>query len=96
MFGQTIKKEKTGLGKSSIVRWVCPAGPCHLYRVCQCIETRNTTKSKAVSGRRAVKMPEKKRNQLCKAVCDKKGVTSMKLAAKMNMLTGPLSAAAGY
>ena len=29
-------------------------------------------------------MPEKKRNQLAKTVWDKKGVTSMKLAEKMN------------
>ena len=29
-------------------------------------------------------MPEKKSNQLVKTICDKKGVISMKLAAKMN------------
>ena len=30
-------------------------------------------------------MPEKKRNQLIKAICDKKGVTSMELAAELNV-----------
>ena len=29
-------------------------------------------------------MREKKRNQLAKTICDKKGVTSMKLATEMN------------
>ena len=57
------------------------------YRVCRCtaLETRHTTRSKAESGRRAVKMPEKKRKQLVKSVCDKNGVTSMKMAAQMNV-----------
>ena len=45
---------------------------------------KETAKRKAESGRRAVKMPEKKSDQLVKTICDKKGVTSMKLAAKMN------------
>ena len=55
-----------------------------IYRVCQCIETRKTAERKAESGRRTVQMPEKKRNQLVKTIWDKKGVTSMKLAEKMN------------
>ena len=55
-----------------------------IYRVCLCIEARKTAKRKAESGQRAVKMPEEKSNQLVKATCDKKRVTSMKLAAKMN------------
>ena len=32
-----------------------------------------------------MKMPVKKKKQLVKAVCDKKGVTSMTLAVKMNV-----------
>ena len=55
-----------------------------IYRVCQCIETRKTAERKAESGRGAVQMPEKKRNQLVKTIWDKKGVTSMKLDGKMN------------
>ena len=55
-----------------------------IYRVCHCIETRKIARRKAESGRRAVKMPEKKRNRLVKTIRDKKGVTSMKLAEKMN------------
>ena len=55
-----------------------------IYRVCQCIETRKTAERKAESGRRTVQMPEKKRNQLVKTIWDKKGVTSMKVAEKMN------------
>ena len=55
-----------------------------IYRVCQCIETRKTAERKTESGRGAVQMPEKKRNQLVKTIWDKKGVTSMKLAEKMN------------
>ena len=53
------------------------------YRVCQCIETRKTAKRKAESGRRELNLPdfEKKRNQLIQTICDKKEVTSMKLAA---------------
>ena len=43
---------------------------------------KQTAKRKAESGRRSVKMPEKKSNQLVKTICDKKGVTSMKLAAR--------------
>ena len=39
-----------------------------IYRVCQCIEKRKTAKRKAESGRRAVKMPEKKRSQLVQAI----------------------------
>ena len=56
-----------------------------IYRVCQCIEKRKTAKRKAESGRRAVKMPVKKRNQLVKAILDKEGVTSKKLAANLNV-----------
>ena len=55
-----------------------------IYRVCQCIETRKTSEIKAKSGRGAVQMTEKKRNQLVKTIWDKKVVTSMKLAEKMN------------
>ena len=32
-----------------------------------------------------MKMPEKKMNTFVKAICDKKGVTSAKLAAKTNV-----------
>ena len=58
-----------------------------IYQVCLCVlvvEERKTAKRKAESIRRAVKMPDEKSNQLVKTICDKKGVTSMKLAAKMN------------
>ena len=55
-----------------------------IYWVCQCIGTRKTAKRKAESKWRAVKMPEKKRNQLVKTICHNKGVTSVKLAEKMN------------
>ena len=41
-----------------------------IYRVCQCIQKRKTAKRKAESGQRVVKMPEKKRNQLVKAIYD--------------------------
>ena len=56
-----------------------------IYWMCQCIETRKATKTgKRDSRRRAVKMPEMKRNQLVKTICEKKGVSYMKLAVKMN------------
>ena len=55
-----------------------------ICRVCQCIKrTRKTAKIKAESGRRAVQVPERKRNQLVKTIWDKEGV-SMKLPEKMN------------
>ena len=55
--------------------WRCQNAPI-IYRVCQCIETRKTAKesSKWMASRK--KMPEKKRNQLVKTICDKKVVTS--------------------
>ena len=56
-----------------------------ICRVCQCLEKRKTAKRKAESGRRAVKMPGKKRNQLVQAIYDKEGVTSKKLAAHLNV-----------
>ena len=42
-------------------------------------------KRKAESGRRVVKMTEKKRNQLANATYDKEGVASKKLAANLNV-----------
>ena len=62
-----------------------------IYRVCQCIGTRKTTK--AESKWRAVKMPEKKRNQLVKTG---PSVTTRESPEwnwlKRWMLTGPSSA----
>ena len=82
----TNLEENTDLGKVSILIYFMKIElpRAAMYRVCQCIETRKTAKRKAESGRRAVQMPEKKRNQLVKTICDKKGVTSMKLDGKMN------------
>ena len=56
-----------------------------IYRVCQCLEKRKTAKRRAESRRRAVQMPEKKTNQLVKAIYEKEGVTSKKPAANLNV-----------
>ena len=49
------------------------------------LREKKTAKRKAESGRRAVKMPEKKRYQLVQAIYDKEGVNSKKLAAHLNV-----------
>ena len=81
MFG-LIYRKNPDLGNVAIITYFMKIGlpRAAIYPVCQCIETRKT----AESGRGAVQMPEKKRNRLVKTIWDKKGVTSMKLAEKMN------------
>ena len=85
MFGQ-IDRKNPDLGNVLIIIYFLKMGlpRAAIYLVCQCIETRKTTKRKAESKRRAVQIPEKTRSQLVKTIWDKKGVTSMKLAEKMN------------
>ena len=82
-----IYREKISLGKSSSASHFMMIGlpKVTIYQICQCIETRYTIKRKAESRRRALKMTEKNRNQLVKAVCSKAGVTSEKLAAQINV-----------
>ena len=84
MFGQ-INRKNTDLAKASIIvyfmkmglpRTAMPSVPMH--------RDKKTAKRKVEREHRVVQMPEKKRNQLVKTIWDKKGVTSMKLAEKMN------------
>ena len=85
MFGRIFRKSPDLVNVMIITYFMKIGLPrAAIYRVCQCIETRKTAERKAESGRGAVQMPEKKRNQLVKTIRDKKGVTSMKLAGKMN------------
>ena len=81
-----IYRKNPDLGNLAIITYFTKIGlpRAAIYQVRQCIDTRKTAARKAESGRRAVQMPEKKRNQLVKTIWDKKGVTSMKLAEKMN------------
>ena len=85
VFGQVYRKNPDLENVSIIIYFIKMGLPrAAVYRVCQCTETRKTAKRKAESGRQAVQMPQKKRIQLVKTIWDKKKVTSMKLAEKMN------------